>query len=158
MFILLTWLHLLAAFAWIGGMLFLTLVLVPLLKQEPFAAQRGPLFRALGLRFRLVVWTAVSVLVTTGPLLLILRGVDLGNPAGWPGVLTGKLLLVALLIGLTAAHDFWLGPRAAARMRGADPGGSPLLEGLLRVAPWIARLGLGLALVVLLLAVALARS
>lgn len=158
MVILLTWIHLLAAFAWIGGMLFLTLVLVPLLRREPFAAQRGPLFRAVGLRFRFLVWTAVLVLVTTGPLLLILRGLDLRDPAGWPAVLKGKLVLVALLIGLTAAHDFWLGPKAAARMKGAGPGGSVPTDRLLRVAPWIARVGLGFALLVLLLAVALVRD
>ena len=67
----LAWLHLLAAVAWIGGTVFLSLVLVPILKCEPFASQRGALIRAAALRFRLVVWVAIGALLTTGPLLML---------------------------------------------------------------------------------------
>ncbi|WP_447974786.1 DUF4149 domain-containing protein [Nitrospira sp. Kam-Ns4a] len=158
MLIFLTWIHMLAAFVWIGGMLFLTLALVPVLKREAFAAQCGQLFQAVGLRFRFLVWTAVLVLLTTGPVLLVLRGDSLADPAGWPLVLKAKLLLVALLIALSAAHDFWLGPKAAALRRGALAPESPLAAALVRFSPWLGRAALVVSLLVLLLAVTLART
>ena len=42
---LITWVHLLAAVAWIGGLLFLSLVLVPAFKREGFAEERRTLFQ-----------------------------------------------------------------------------------------------------------------
>ena len=101
MTLLLVWLHLLAAVAWIGGMVFLSLVLVPILRHEPFALQRGALIRAVALRFRLVVWVAIGVLLTTGPLLLLSRGLSFGDPGGRPAVLAVKLILIAILLALT---------------------------------------------------------
>jgi uncharacterized membrane protein len=123
--IFLIWVHLLAAVAWIGGMLFLSLVVVPVLTRDPFAAERGILFRAIGRRFRLLVWTSVLVLLTTGPLLLSLRGESLLEPAGWSVVLRIKLLLVVVLIGLTAVHDFWLGPQGGRLMQSAPGSRTP---------------------------------
>ena len=45
MMVLLVWLHVLAAVSWIGGTIFLSVVLMPVLKREPFASQRSLLFR-----------------------------------------------------------------------------------------------------------------
>ena len=143
---------------WIGGMLFLTLVVVPVMKQEPFAAQRGLLFRTLALRFRTLVWAAVAVLATTGVMLMSQRVGSLADHSTWPFVLKLKLLLVAAMVGVTLVHDFWLGPLVS-RVKHESPhvqqaSGSLLL----RVAPWIARLGLLLGLAVLLAAVVLVRN
>ena len=154
----LVWVHLVAAVAWIGGMLFLSLVVVPVLKRESFTAERGILFRAIGRRFRLLVWVSVVVLLTTGPLLLSLRGESLLEPVGWSVVLRMKLLLVAVLIGLTAVHDFWLGPRVGRLMQSAPGSRMPAENLQIRLSPWIARLGLVLALGVLLAATALVRT
>lgn len=144
---LLVWLHLLAAVVWIGGMLFLSLVLMPVLKQNGLAGERRLLFVALALRFRAVAWTSIFVLLLTGPLLLIGRGED------WR--LELKLILVALLIALTAVHDFWLGPWAGRLVRVSSESRGLWERTLVRISPWIARLGLLLALVILLLGVAL---
>ena len=62
MTLFLMWLHLLAAVAWIGGMLFLSVVLVPVLRRERFASQKALLFRTTARRFRVVVWGAITVL------------------------------------------------------------------------------------------------
>ena len=67
MMVLLVWFHLLAAIAWIGGMLFLSVVLVPVLRCEPFASQKAVLFRAIAGRFRAVVWGAIAVLCSRVP-------------------------------------------------------------------------------------------
>ncbi len=95
MTVFLVWVHLLAAVAWIGGMLFLSLVIVPALKHEPLASHRGILLRAIALRFRTVVWTSVAVLLSTGPVLLSWRGDSLVAPGGWPLALQLKLVMVA---------------------------------------------------------------
>ena len=75
MMVLLVWPHLLAAISWIGGTIFLSLVLLPVLRREPFASQRAVLFRTTARRFRAGVWGAIAVLLFTGPLLLHQRGI-----------------------------------------------------------------------------------
>ena len=116
MTVLLVWLHLLAAISWIGGTIFLSVVLVPVLKREPFASQKALLFRTIAMRFRAVVWGAIAVLLFTGPLLLHQRGIPIADPSGWPMVLVVKLGLVAILLLLTLTHDLIIGPRV-----GQDP-------------------------------------
>jgi len=158
MSILITWVHLLAAVAWIGGMLFLSLVLVPVFKCEGFAGERRVLFQTLALRFRVVVWASIIALVATGSILLTSRVASLAEPEGWPFVLKLKLAAVAVLISLTAVHDFWLGPKVAGLMRRSPVDRSSTEQTLIRLSPWIVRLGLILALVILLLAVAVVRT
>jgi len=153
----LVWVHLLAAVVWIGGMVFLSLVLVPILKHEPFAAQRGALIRTVGLRFRFVVWVAICVLLATGPLLALGRSLPLADPAAWPSVFAIKLSLVAFLLALTVAHDFWLGPRLSLILRKPDASRTDHERRLVAWASWLPRLSLLIALAVLASAVALAR-
>jgi copper resistance protein D len=154
----LVWLHLLAAVAWIGGMVFLSLVLVPIVKREPFAAQRGALIRAAALRFRVVVWGAIAVLLTTGPLLVLGRGWPFGEPGGWPSVLTVKLILVAILLALTVAHDLLIGPRVGWILQTPEPSRTGFERLLVASSAWLPRLSLLLALAVLFAAVSLART
>ena len=49
--VFLVWLHVLAAVSWIGGSIFLSVVLVPVLRREPFASQKTALIRTTALRF-----------------------------------------------------------------------------------------------------------
>ncbi|MGH7180420.1 MAG: DUF4149 domain-containing protein [Nitrospiraceae bacterium] len=158
MMALLVWFHLLAAIAWIGGMLFLSVVLVPVLKREPFASQRAVLIRTTALRFRAVVWSAIAVLLITGPLLLHERGIPITDPSGWPRALATKLRLVTILLFLTLVHDFILGPRVGQVMQLSTESRTRFDQALVLWSPWIARFSLILALAVLLAAVTLARS
>lgn len=58
-------LHLLAAAAWIGGMLFIKLVLMPsLLAADP--PQRGRVMGAVAKRFTAVAWSCMAILLITG--------------------------------------------------------------------------------------------
>jgi putative copper export protein len=133
-------LHVLAAIVWIGGMLFIALVLVPVVRRlEP--AERVRLVQATGLRFRAVGWIALGLLLLSGLLNLGLRPYLLGVP-----VFQAKLGLVVLALGLGVMHDFVLGPRAGA------PGADPRLR---RRASWVARANVLVVLVVVVLGLAL---
>lgn len=158
MIILLSWIHLLAAILWIGGIAFVSLALVPALKEESFAAQRGLLFRTVGVRFRAIVWLSVAVLAVTGTVLLSRRVGSVLDPSGWPVVMRVKLALVAALIALTALHDFWLGPQVGRLLRVSEARHTRAERRLIRLSPWVPRVGLVLALGVLLAATMLVRA
>lgn len=158
MMVLLVWLHVLAAVSWIGGTIFLSVVLVPVLRCEAFASQRAVLFRTIARRFRVVVWSAIAVLLFTGPPLLHQRGVPIADPSGWPMVLATKLGLVTLLLLLTLTHDLIVGPRVGRILRLPAEGRSSFEQALVLWSPWLARFSLFLALAVLLAAVLLVRT
>lgn len=130
MYHLLVFLHLLAAFVWLGGLFFLALVGAPVLKREASPEVRAVLFRALGLRLRWVGWSSLAVLVATGAGILELRGVlrwdVLGDPAWWGTpwgrALAWKLAAVGLMVALTGAHDWLEGPGRMGRGAAAQPG------------------------------------
>lgn len=142
------WLHLLAAATWVGGMVFLALVLVPLLRRLPEPSVRVGLLSATGRRFRAVGWLAIALLVVTGTATLVLTSRPIGP------LLATKLALVALMLVLAALHDFVLGPRWV-RQRSSASVGAAAAAGGSRAVAWLARLTLLLALVVLLLGLAL---
>ncbi|MEX2529952.1 MAG: copper resistance protein CopD [Gemmatimonadota bacterium] len=155
----LIFLHLLAAFVWLGGILFLVLVGAPVIRRVAPAELRGELFMALGLRLRWVGWGALGVLVATGTWILHLRGLlrmeVMGDPAWW-GTAMGRALgwklgTVALMIVLTAAHDLLEGSGGArqARVRGLPSR---------RVATTLARGSALVALIVLYWAMRVARG
>jgi len=151
------WLHILAAVIWIGGMLFLSLVAVPILRQVDSPLLRADLFRKMAWRFRRLVWICLAVLILTGIVNVAYYG-DTTSGSPYLKVLGIKLGLVAVLVTMGVAHDFIIGPRAArAQSRdGLLPTGADLL--MVQLAPWVGRLNLLLGVIILVLAAALARS
>ena len=158
MTVLLVWLHLLAAISWIGGTIFLSVVLAPVLKREPFTSQKALLFRTIAMRFRVVVWGAIAALLLTGPLLLHQRGIPIADPSGWPMVLVVKLGLVAILLLLTLTHDLIIGPRVGRIVQLPTKSRTRFDHTLVLWSPWVARFSLVLALAVLFAAVMLVRT
>ena len=158
MMVFLVWLHVLAAVSWIGGTIFLSVVLVPVLRREPFASQRAVLIRTTALRFRGVVWGSIATLLITGPMLLHQRGIPIADPAGWPMVLSVKLALVVILLLFTATHDVIIGPRVGRILQIPTERRTNSDHALVAWSPWIARSSLVLALAVLLAAVILVRT
>jgi putative copper resistance protein D len=126
---------------WIGGMLFIALVLVPVTRRLDDPALRARLVQQTGRRFRTVGWIALGVLIVTGLVNLWLHPFLLASPRfHW------KASLIVLTLILSAFHDFVLGPRAGAP--GADPS--------VRVrASWLARLNVLVALAIVLLGLSL---
>jgi uncharacterized membrane protein len=154
-------LHVLAAMVWLGGMFFFAVVGAPVLRRVEPAALRAQLFQAAGERFRLVGWICIAVLLMTGVLNLGLRGLlsatGVGSAAFWSSAygvtLAGKLVGVAVMLVVSAVHDFVHGP-AASRLA---PGSREALGARRRAALW-ARLNALAGILVLIAAVRLARG
>lgn len=158
MMVLLVWLHVLAAVSWIGGAIFLSVVLVPVLRREQFASQKAVLIRTTALRFRAVVWVSIATLLLTGPMLLHQRGIPIADPARWPTILSIKLGFVAILLLFTVTHDLILGPRVGRILQIPAESRTSSDHAIVAWSPWIARSSLVLALAVLLAAVVLVRT
>ena len=154
--------HILAAMLWLGGMFFLGVVGAPLLRAIGPPPLRQRLFQDLGTRFRRVGWWSIAVLVVTGTINLHYRGwlhwsAVLGSADFWRTnvgrALGAKLLVVALMVTISAIHDFVHGPRAGR----ASPG-SPEAIALRKRAAVYARINAVLGVVLVIAAVLLVRG
>ena len=156
-YFILVWLHLLAAAFYVGGMLFLSLVAVPLLKTAPDSAETQLGFLSMARRFRTFAWGAIFVLLVTGTILL--RGhVSFGeSPVDWPGPVLAKLLMVAILLGTSLIHEFFLGPKVTTIKQKPPSSRSPAEHSLVKISPWLSRFVLVLGLAIFLIAVVLSR-
>lgn len=154
------YLHILAAATWVGGIIFLVLVIVPSLRRlDPATA--APVLRATVFRFRAVGWAAFAVLFATGLYNLHARGIgwsELTDPT-FRATSSGKALLVklacfAVVVVLQAWHDFSIGPRALT----AIEMGAPEAQRLRKLTGWIGRINGMITLVIVLCAVIVVRG
>lgn len=163
LYILSVWLHLLAAMTWIGGMVFLALVLVPACRLPAYQGIATSLVHVTGVRFRVVGWICLGVLLLTGTFNLAYRGLGLSAllsgpaPFGFFGqILRIKLPVVAAIFLISARHDFVIGPRATA-VGSTDPASAEARR-LRAWASWMGRVNLLLGLAVVALGVMLVRG
>lgn len=155
------WLHIVAATTWLGGMIFLVLVVVPTLRRGE-RALAAAIMRDSGRRFRTVGWACFAILLVTGTFNAWWRGVRLAllvDPS-FTTTLFGRTLLIklgvfAVVLALSVRHDFFVGPRASQALVRGDTSGA---ERLRREASWLGRLTALLALVLFALAVVLVRG
>lgn len=146
-------LHLTVAAFWIGGMLFLPLVLLPGLKNHP---DRIALLYKTGLQFRFYGWLAMALLVITGLLNLAFRGL----PFTWAFFLDSeygtllqyKLTLFLIMLLISGLHDFFFGRKALEEMQQGDN------RRLKMFARWSGRLNLLLSLAIAFIGVVLSRG
>ncbi len=159
--------HILAAIIWIGGMLFLTLIALPIVRTLDAPGAAGRLVRLMGRRFRDVGWVCIGLLLVSGFMNLWYRGVRWESltssqfwHSSWGQILAVKLTIVLIMLLNSAWHDFVLGPRATQLMEAqANPGANPTeVQRLRRQTTWLARLNLLSGLVVIALAVMLVRG
>lgn len=162
-YLLSVWLHILSAVIWLGGILFLVLVLVPVMRREPDRRRFAALVHAVGEQFRWIGWGCFGLLVLSGTVNLAYRGfdwADLWSGRLWQGpfgrALAIKLFLFALVLILSALHDFAIGPRAT-RLGRVQPD-DPQAVRLNAQARWIGRINLILALGIMFMAVVLVRG
>lgn len=161
-YLLSVFLHILAAIIWIGGMLFLVMVVVPWLRQGE-RRQASMVLAATGPRFRTIGWACFAVLFVTGLVNLWFRGVrveSLTDPAWYASpfghLVSLKVLVFALVLTLSAVHDYYIGPRSTAAGR-ADPT-SPEAERYRRAASYLGRANTILALLLVAFGVGLVRG
>ena len=153
----LIWIHLLAAVVWIGGMVFLSVVLVPVLRRDGLFANYALLFRTVAYRLQESGVERDGVARGTAPP----RLVSVDPPVGAKTVASrfaAKMSLVALLYGMTLIHDLVIGPYARRILAMADGERTARQRALTKYSSLVPRLSLLIALFVLLLAVVLART
>lgn len=156
------WLHILAATVWIGGMSFLVLVVVPWLRRGG-RTEAAVFLRQTGERFRNVGWTCFLLLVLTGTFNLWVRGVrlsDFGRPewltSPFGSMVALKLGVFLLVLGVSAVHDFVVGPRATRAI--AENPRSPQAQKERRRASVLGRVNVVFALVLVAAGVMLVRG
>ena len=165
--------HLASAIIWVGGSLFLALVLIPVLRRFAPAPGESPetptlppdLLGTIARRFRLISWVCIILLVATGLFILPTRyGIGFAEFFSLGGHFVANLQikvgLVAIVIWLSVIHDFVIGPltsRLLNEMRaGATPPGYlPLLR---RCVIWIARINVLLMILIVIVAVTMTRG
>lgn len=159
--------HVFSAIIWIGGAIFLALVMVPVARgMEPPAM--GLLFlRRAALRFRGIAWVLLGLLVVSGAAALESRGIGFDRfteDGFWSteiGTALGlKIVLVGTLLVMSGVHDFILGPRLAAAMQLVPRGEQPpaeLVSARKRLI-MLARLNMIVAIVVAVLGLMLVRG
>ncbi|GIV22213.1 MAG: hypothetical protein KatS3mg054_1492 [Chloroflexus sp.] len=155
-------LHILAAMLWVGGMLFLVLVVLPAVRHPELQPHRQRIIAQTGIFFRRAGWIALGVLIVTGTFNVLYRwtswdavvdGSFWQTPAG--ALLGWKLVLFLAMLAVHAVHDFWLGPRAMDAM--LQSGIQRALR-LRRAASWVGRVVLLLSIVIVVLAVLFVRG
>jgi putative copper export protein len=163
LYIVSVWLHILAAATWVGGMVFLVLVLLPVTRRAEYRGAAAGLINWTGVRFRFVGWVCFGLLIASGIVNLLYRGVgwnELTSGEFWAGgfgrAFGLKMILVAVILVGSAIHDFYMGPRATAAWE-QDPT-SPRAKSLRVQATMFGRVNMLLALAVVILAVIMVRG
>lgn len=98
-------LHVVLATFWVGGMIFLSLVVVPYLRKKPEV--RDEAFQEVGKRFSLYgTFISLFLLLITGLVnTYLLHG-------GFRKSIYEKLFLFFIVVVISLAHDFWAGKKA----------------------------------------------
>lgn len=145
--------HIVLAAFWIGGMLFLPLVVLPGIRQHP---DRVAILYKTGITFRFYGWIALSALFATGLTNMYFRGIpfswDFFTQSGYGRLVVYKCLLFSGILLVSAAHDFFFGKKALEEFQSGSNTRLRLL------ARWSGRIGLLLALVMAFLGVVLSRG
>lgn len=162
-FLVLT-IHVLAAIVWLGGMFFISLVLVPSLRTLEPLTKRTEILSATARRFSLVSWTAILVLLITGAINSVNRGITIHLISSgklfsshFGIILTFKVFLVLVMILISAVHDFILGPKLIklTELHRPGPESAKFLAKKRKFVSWLARINAFIGIIVVACAVML---
>jgi len=145
--------HIISVSIWIGGMLFIPLVLVPSIKKQP---NRVLLLYKTGIKFRFYGWISVLVLFITGLLNMYFKGLpftwDFIAHSNYGKLLSLKIFLFVLMLLIAGVHDFYYGSKSIDEMQHINNGKFKLMARLTGM------INLMLALIIAFLGVALSRG
>ena len=100
------WLHIIGVSFWIGGMLFLPMVLLPAIKNHP---DRRNLLMQTGLKFRFFGYIILALLLVTGISNMFLRGIDVSwkfiFESRYGHLVITKLILFLSMLTVSLIHD-----------------------------------------------------
>lgn len=162
-FLVLT-IHVLAAIIWLGGMFFISLVLVPSLRKLDPPTKRTEILSTTAKRFSLVSWIAILLLLVTGVINAVNRGVTIGLVSSgelfsshFGIILTFKVFLVLVMILISAVHDFILGPKLIkmTELQRPGPDSAKLVAKNRKFVSWLARINAFIGIIVIACAVML---
>ncbi len=101
----LLWLHVVLATFWVGGMIFLSLVIAPYIKDKPF---RDETFQEVGKRFSLYgTMLTLFLLFLTG-----LANAFLLHGGLQRRIIKEKLFIFFIIVIVSLVHDLWAGKKA----------------------------------------------
>ena len=144
------WLHIIGGAFWIGGMLFLPLVLLPGIKDHP---DRKNLLMATGLKFRFYGYVVLAMLFITGLLNIYLRGLSFSfnffTMTRYGQLVELKIILFVLMITISLLHDLIVGRKAVEQMEN---------QNIKLIARWTGRLLLLISLIMAYIGVVISRG
>ena len=141
----LVWIHLLAAVVWVGGMVFLSVVLVPVLKRDGDFARHVALFRTVAYRFR---GRGLGAINSGGHWFGDGHGA-IDSADGTMAVadhFVAKISMVSFLFTLTLLHDLVVDRRCVGSWERLKPTGSSRDRMLVRYSALVPRPSLLVAL------------
>jgi putative copper export protein len=144
------WLHIIGGAFWIGGMLFLPLVLLPGIKDHP---DRKNLLMATGLKFRFYGYIVLAMMFITGLLNIYLRGLSFSFNffimTRYGQLVELKIILFVLMITISLLHDLIVGRKAVEQMENKN---------IKLIARWTGRLLLLISLIMAYIGVVISRG
>ena len=144
------WLHIVAAAFWIGGMLFLPLILLPGIKNDP---ERRNLLMSTGLKFRFYGYIVLAIMFVTGLLNIYLRGIsfslDFFIKTRYGQLVELKIILFVLMLMISLMHDLIVGRKAIEQMEN---------QNIKWIARWTGRILLFIALIMAYIGVIISRG
>lgn len=147
------WLHIICAAFWIGGMLFLPLVLLPAIKNNP---ERRKLLMATGLKFRFYGYIVLTLAFLTGLLNVYTRGLTFSwsffTESNYGKLVSVKIILFIVMLLTSLVHDMLAGKKAMEQMGEQESARFKL------VARWTGRILLLIAFTMAFIGVVISRG
>ena len=144
------WLHIIGVSFWIGGMLFLPIVLLPAIKNHP---DRRNLLMQTGLKFRFFGYIVLALLLVTGISNMFLRGVDVSwkflFESRYGHLVITKIILFLSMLTVSLVHDV----QAKKRLSNDEE-----IKKFKIIAQWSGRILLIISLVMAFIGVVLSRG
>ena len=152
---LVRWVHLVAMAIWLGGQLFLFLVVRPVLRSQLDRPTQTQFTAAFGRRYSPLAWISLIVAILNGFAIGEHRGVAwsalVSFPSAYGTLLIMKMMLVALILVLTLLHGRFIGPQLTELSRSLDPRDRQRYRQLLDLSVLISTANLLLTLLIVLL-------
>jgi len=152
---LLTWIHLLSASIWVGGSIFIGIVLAPMLKSfANTVEERTMLMIKIGRRFNILAIPALAVLVTTGiyNANTFIASHDTILDSAYGTILVVKIALVVSMVAVFGVHVKISGRNIEQELKNKHNPSSDSICKLRTRIIWLGRVIVGQSVAILLLA------